>query len=87
MEAAGIGTPLLSAAIQYIINVIMTIPAILYVDKWGRRPIYLVSTAGTLITYVIWTACSAKYADTNETSYGSGVLAMIFLYSLAYNIK
>ncbi|KOS22479.1 High-affinity glucose transporter [Escovopsis weberi] len=35
---------LLASSIQYIINVIMTIPALLWVDKWGRRPTMLVGS-------------------------------------------
>jgi Sugar (and other) transporter len=27
--------------IQYVINVVMTIPTLLYIDKWGRRPLLL----------------------------------------------
>ena len=33
---------LLSSSIQYVINVVMTVPALLYVDRWGRRPTLLV---------------------------------------------
>lgn len=36
---------LVSSSIQYVINVIMTIPALLYVDRWGRRPTLLVGAA------------------------------------------
>jgi len=28
---------LLASSIQYIINVIMTVPALLFLDRWGRR--------------------------------------------------
>lgn len=35
-------TLLLSSSIQYVINVVMTIPALLFVDRWGRRPTLLV---------------------------------------------
>lgn len=35
---------LLSSSIQYVINVFMTIPALLYVDRWGRRPTLLVGS-------------------------------------------
>ncbi|KAK5996091.1 High-affinity glucose transporter [Cladobotryum mycophilum] len=52
---------LLASSIQYIINVIMTVPALLWVDKWGRRPTLLVGSvlmatwmyanAGILATY------------------------------------
>ena len=33
---------LVSSSIQYVINVVMTVPALLYVDRWGRRPTLLV---------------------------------------------
>jgi sugar porter (SP) family MFS transporter len=36
---------LLASSIQYIINVLMTVPAIIYVDRWGRRPTLLVGAA------------------------------------------
>ncbi|KAI9769720.1 MAG: hypothetical protein M1835_006667 [Candelina submexicana] len=36
---------LLSSSIQYVINVVMTVPALLYVDKWGRRPTLLIGAA------------------------------------------
>ncbi|KAK7426454.1 high affinity glucose transporter [Neonectria magnoliae] len=33
---------LLASSIQYVINVIMTIPALIWMDKWGRRPTLLI---------------------------------------------
>ena len=33
-------------SVQYVLNVAMTVPAIIYIDKWGRRPMLL---AGTLL--------------------------------------
>lgn len=54
-------TKLLAASIQYIINVVMTLPAILFLDKVGRRPAllfgsvmmmtWLYATAGLLRVY------------------------------------
>lgn len=41
-QQAGIGdtqeATLLASGINYVVNVVMTVPAILFVDKWGRRP-------------------------------------------------
>ncbi|KAI9029994.1 general substrate transporter [Phycomyces nitens] len=41
-QQAGIGSDqeatLVSSGISYVVNVVMTVPAILFVDKWGRRP-------------------------------------------------
>ncbi|POR34760.1 High-affinity glucose transporter [Tolypocladium paradoxum] len=44
MESAQIGSALLTASIQYIINVVLTLPAIMFLDKWGRRPSLLVGS-------------------------------------------
>ncbi|KAI5281193.1 MFS sugar transporter [Ascosphaera aggregata] len=41
MQSIGIGSPLLTSAIQYILNVVMTLPAILFLDRMGRRPTIL----------------------------------------------
>ncbi|KAI9654278.1 MAG: hypothetical protein M1831_005443 [Alyxoria varia] len=40
---------LLASSIQYIINVIMTLPALIYVDRWGRRPTLLIGAALMMI--------------------------------------
>ncbi|CZR68908.1 related to hexose transporter protein [Phialocephala subalpina] len=50
------------------------------VDRVGRRTLFLFSGVGMLISFTIWTACSAVYAKTGSTSAGSAVLAMIFLF-------
>jgi MFS family permease len=44
MQGAGIGKPLLTASIQYIINVLLTLPAIIYLDRFGRRPALLLGS-------------------------------------------
>lgn len=42
MKGAQIASPLATASIQYIINVAMTLPAIMYLDKIGRRPALII---------------------------------------------
>ncbi|KAF5354221.1 hypothetical protein D9756_006878 [Leucocoprinus leucothites] len=37
---------LIADSVQYVLNVALTVPAIIYIDKWGRRPMLL---AGTLL--------------------------------------
>lgn len=37
-------TLLVSSSIQYVINVIMTIPALIWMDRFGRRPVLLVGS-------------------------------------------
>ena len=36
---------LLASSIQYIINVIMTVPALIWIDRWGRRMPMLIGAA------------------------------------------
>ncbi|KAL1593081.1 hypothetical protein SLS59_009406 [Nothophoma quercina] len=50
------------------------------VDRIGRRTLFLSAGVGMLIAFSIWTACSAVYAQTGNSSAGSAVLAMIFLF-------
>lgn len=53
-----------------------------------RRTLFLTCVIGMLTTYIIWTILSAINQKTNfeNASLGQGVLAMIFLYYLSYNI-
>ncbi|OBT94961.1 hypothetical protein VE01_07454 [Pseudogymnoascus verrucosus] len=50
------------------------------VDKLGRRFLFLFAGLGMLVTFTVWTACSAVYAKNGSTEAGSAVLAMIFLF-------
>lgn len=39
---------LVSSSIQYVINVVLTVPALLFVDRWGRRPTLLLGALGMM---------------------------------------
>lgn len=39
---------LLSSSIQYVINVAITVPALIFVDRWGRRPTLLLGALGMM---------------------------------------
>lgn len=52
---------LISSSIQYVINVFMTVPALIWMDRWGRRPMFVIgailmmtwlfANAGLMATY------------------------------------
>ncbi|KFZ05699.1 hypothetical protein V501_08109 [Pseudogymnoascus sp. VKM F-4519 (FW-2642)] len=66
MEAANIGSPLLTASIQYVINVLLTLPAIIYIDRWGRRPSLLVGSFLMMTFLFISGAIQAVYGRPQE---------------------
>ncbi|KAF8429683.1 general substrate transporter [Tirmania nivea] len=72
MKGAGVEDPLLTASIQYIINVAMTVPAILWMDRWGRRPTLLLGSFGMMTWLFISGAIQGAYGQPN-TEAGSEV--------------
>jgi len=60
---------LVSSSIQYVINVVMTVPALLYVDRWGRRPTLLVGAA----LMALWLFADGALLATHGTYQPNGV--------------
>lgn len=60
---------LLASSIQYIINVFMTLPALMWMDRWGRRPTLLVGAA----LMAIWMYANAGILSTYGTVVPGGV--------------
>lgn len=50
------------------------------VDRFGRKNLFMIAAVGMLVTFSIWTACSAIYAQTGNKAAGKAVLAMNFLF-------
>lgn len=69
-------------------NLIVAVTICFHVDRFGRRPLFLVSTAGMLLTYMGWTIAAGRdaAADNHNTAAGRAVLAMIFLYYAMYDL-
>lgn len=69
-----------------IMNMIVALTMCFFVDKIGRRKLFLVSTAGMLVAFIVWTICSARYAIAGNHNAANAVIAMIYLYYVFYNI-
>ncbi|KAK8116848.1 uncharacterized protein PG998_005129 [Apiospora kogelbergensis] len=65
MKGAQIASPLATASIQYIINVAMTLPAIMYLDKIGRRPALIIGAFLMMTFLFIEGALQAVYGQAN----------------------
>lgn len=50
-----------------------------YVDRIGRRPLWLISTGGMLLTYCVITALSATFANTQKGPIGVAVIPFLFV--------
>ncbi|KAF7557080.1 hypothetical protein G7Z17_g909 [Cylindrodendrum hubeiense] len=58
----------------------------LMVDRLGRRTLFLVSTAGMLASYIIWTALTANFVQSGSGAVGKAVVGFIFVYYFFYDI-
>jgi sugar porter (SP) family MFS transporter len=68
-----------------VFNLVVSVTAALFIDRIGRRMLWLVAVAGMLVSYIIWTVLSANFSHTHDPAVGRSVLGMIFLYKLFYD--
>ncbi|KAH8808515.1 high-affinity glucose transporter [Xylogone sp. PMI_703] len=66
MEGANIGNPLTAASVQYVLNVLLTLPAILFLDRIGRRFSMLIGSFLMMVLLFIAGALQAIYGQPNE---------------------
>lgn len=59
---------------------LVSLTAAFFVDRIGRRVLFLFAGIGMLLSFSVWTACSAVYAQTESSSAGIAVVAMIFVF-------
>lgn len=69
-----------------IFNLVFATVGALAVDYLGRRFLFLWSAGGMLVSYVIWTACSAVFNQTGSVTAGRCVLGFIFIFFFHYDI-
>ncbi|CAI7647729.1 unnamed protein product [Penicillium discolor] len=89
-----------SESTQTLINALLTLWSMIWslvfaalMNRFGRRTLFLISTAGILTVYIVWTALEAVYergaaldGTGGDDRYAKGVLAMIFLYNFFYSV-
>lgn len=62
MQAGLTGNVLLvSSSIQYVINVAMTVPALIYIDRWGRRNTLVIGALLMMIWLFVNVGLMASY--------------------------
>ncbi|KAH6692488.1 sugar transporter [Plectosphaerella plurivora] len=76
---------LISGCLQ-IWNLFWAILAAAYVDKLGRRKLFLISSVGMLISYIIISGLSGGFATTGASSVGLAVVPFLYIYFAFYDI-
>lgn len=69
-----------------IFNFVAAASAALLVDLLGRRTLLLWSGFGMLVSYIIWTACSAYFDQSGSQAAGKAVVGFIFIFYFHYDI-
>ncbi|KAG0651023.1 Lactose permease [Hyphodiscus hymeniophilus] len=78
-------TQLLINGILQIVNIIVAVGSCFFVDRIGRRTLFLFATTGMLCVFIVWTVCSARFSIDGSKAAANAVVAMIFIYYVFYN--
>ena len=68
-----------------IINFLTALAACFFIDKVGRRPLFIGATAGMMVAFISWTICAAEFVKNAVTAAANGEIVFIFLFYVAYN--
>ncbi|KKY19262.1 putative sugar transporter [Diplodia seriata] len=89
LDTIGITDPfdqtLINGLLQ-IFNFAAALSAAILVDRLGRRPLFLWSGVGMLLSYIVWTACSAVNNETGNKPAGIVVVVCLFTFYFHYDI-
>lgn len=88
LQGAGVTSKKLRLEINGILNIINFLTALImcfFIDKFGRRPLFLFATGGMCASFIVWTICAAEFVKTGVPAAGSAEIAFIFLYYVFYN--
>ncbi|KAK9241793.1 hypothetical protein V1506DRAFT_563433 [Lipomyces tetrasporus] len=68
LQSAGVANLRLASSMQYVINMIMTIPPMIWIDKWGRRPALLLGAPILSFWLVILGGLFKQYGEPNPAT-------------------
>ncbi|KFY08085.1 hypothetical protein V492_06551 [Pseudogymnoascus sp. VKM F-4246] len=63
-----------------ILDLSVTIIAALCVDRFGRRPLFLISICGMVVCFICWTITSAIYENSNLANKNAGYTQLVFVW-------
>lgn len=87
MSTKADGLPLQLSGGQTILSLVVSVTFSLFIDRFGRRPLFLASTTGVVLAYMGWTIISSQYERTQDLArFGYPQIAFIWLFTVAYQI-
>lgn len=71
-----------------LLDLAVTIAAALNVDRFGRRPLFLIATSGMVVAFACWTALGAVYEASGLTNVACGYaqLVTIWTFGIFYDV-
>lgn len=81
----GSTSSLLAGGVGGILLFIATIPAVLYMDKWGRKPLLITGAIGMGISHIIVAGLQGKYNSSWQTHKAAGWVAVVFVWIYEIN--
>lgn len=79
-------TQLVINGVLQIVNMIVAIGQCFFVDRIGRRTLFLISTSGMMMAFIVQTICSARFVVDGTSAAANSVVVFIFIYYIFYNI-
>jgi sugar porter (SP) family MFS transporter len=76
---------LLATGVTGILQVLCTLPAVLFLDKFGRRSFLIVGAVGMFICHVIVAAVEGTYENAWPTHKAQGWVAVVFIWLFCVN--
>ena len=89
LKSVGVKDPVQQSLINLglqIWNAIMAMVGAFAAERYGRRPLWLISASGMLVCFSIVTALSAVYAEKGDKAAGKAVIGMLFIFFGFYDI-
>lgn len=70
-----------------IFNLVVATAGAQFVDRWGRRKLWLTGAAGMLVCFAIVTGLSGSFASHKNEQVGTATIAFLFLFYGFYDIS
>lgn len=80
---SGNTTSLLASGVVGVANFLATIPAVLYIDSWGRKPLLVVGAIGMAISHFVVAAIVGVYPDNIADHKVAAWVAIVFIWIFA----